>query len=170
MGRRRTRIARRSPKSCGRCARSPARHEDRAEHGRVDDHGAYGRPGSVRLRIEGRGRASLTSLEHALRIFRAGGFGPREAALCNHALGNYVAGAALWEAVGLAGTTGEERTDEARRAAAALAQLSTSDYPAIAEAAPDLFAGSADDRFEFGLDCLLEGFAARLTTPSAGDS
>jgi TetR/AcrR family tetracycline transcriptional repressor len=116
----------------------------------------------------GRGRASLASLEHALRIFRTGGFGPRDAVLCNHALGNYVAGAALWEAVGLAGTTGEARADEARRAAAALANLSASDFPAIAEAAPDLFAGSADDRFEFGLDCLLEGFAARLATPPAG--
>lgn len=104
----------------------------------------------------------LGTLERALEIFRAAGCSPRDAAMANHALGNYVAGAALWEAVGLAGTTGEERRARADAAARAMASLPPEDHPAIAWAAPALFAGTADDRFEFGLALLLDGLAARL--------
>ena len=46
--------------------------------------------------------SGMVALDHALGILRDAGFPPRDAVLANHALGNYVAGAALWEAVGLA--------------------------------------------------------------------
>ena len=106
--------------------------------------------------------ASLATLERALAIFRAGGFSTRDAAFANHALGNYVAGAALWEAVGLAGTTGETRRARADAAAQAVAALPADEYPATAWAAGDLFAGTADDRFAFGLEALLDGLERRL--------
>ena len=103
----------------------------------------------------------LGTLERAMAIFRDDGFEPREAAFANHALGNYVAGAALWEAVGLAGATGAARRARAAEAARALAELPVDEFPATAWAAPALFAGTADDRFEFGLSVLLDGLAAR---------
>ena len=104
----------------------------------------------------------LATLERALSIFRGAGFGPRDAAFANHALGNYVAGAALWEAVGLAGATGEERRARATQPRRRRRRCPADTYPSIAWAAPALFAGTADDRFEFGLGVLLDGLAARL--------
>jgi TetR/AcrR family transcriptional regulator, tetracycline repressor protein len=104
----------------------------------------------------------LATLEHALGILRGAGFGPHDAALANHALGNYVAGAALWEAVGLEGATGEERRARAGAAADGLARLPAGAWPSVAWASQALFAGGADDRFEFGLAVLLDGLEARL--------
>ena len=62
----------------------------------------------------------LPTLDRALGILRAAGLPPADAAYANHALGNYVAGAALWEAVGLGGATGEARAQRARAAADAV--------------------------------------------------
>ena len=59
----------------------------------------------------GRGAAELPLLEHTIGILRAAGLPARDAVLANHAFGNLIAGAALWEAVGLAGTTGPERAE-----------------------------------------------------------
>jgi AcrR family transcriptional regulator len=105
----------------------------------------------------------LATLERALAIFRSVGLEPRDAAFANHALGNFVAGAALWEVVGLAGLTGEERRARADAAARGIAEIPADASPAIAWAAPALFSGTADERFEFGLALLLDGIEARLT-------
>jgi hypothetical protein len=103
----------------------------------------------------------LPTLDRALGILRAAGLPPADAAYANHALGNYVAGAALWEAVGLGGATGEARAQRARAAADAVAHVPADRYPGVAWAAGSLFAGTADDRFEFGLATLLDGIARR---------
>ena len=110
----------------------------------------------------GRGGAELPLLDRTLGVLRAAGFGRRGAVMANHALGNYVAGAALWEAVGLAGATGPERASLRQAAADAVTALSPDQFPALAWVGPKLIAGSVDDRFEFGLACLLDGFAAYL--------
>ena len=60
---------------------------------------------------------------------------PADAAFANHALGNYVAGAALWEAVGLGGATGESRAQRARAAGEAVGQVQADLYPGVAWAA-----------------------------------
>ena len=70
----------------------------------------------------GRGAADLVLLDRTLGVLRAAGFDRRTAVLVNHALGNYVAGVALWEAVGLGGTTGEARAERRREAAEAVAR------------------------------------------------
>ncbi len=103
----------------------------------------------------------LAALDRALGIFRSAGLDEREAVLANHALGNYVAGAALWEAIGLGGTTGEERRARREAGIAAIASLPRDAYPAVAWAAGELFAGTVDDRFEFGLATLLDGLEQR---------
>lgn len=110
----------------------------------------------------GQGPAALPSLDRSLGIFLRGGFSVRDAVRCNHALGAYVAGACTWEAVGLTGASDPE--ERAARAAEATAALSAAvgALPHVSAAAGELFAGTAEDRFEFGLEALLDGFAARL--------
>jgi AcrR family transcriptional regulator len=110
----------------------------------------------------GGGGAELPMLERTLTVLRAAGFHPRDAVLANHVLGNYVAGAALWEAVGMAGATGEERAERRRAAAATIGKLPAERFPSLAWAGGEITAASIDERFEFGLDALLDGFAARL--------
>jgi AcrR family transcriptional regulator len=108
-----------------------------------------------------RGGGGLATLDRALGILRAAGFEPREAALANHALGNYVAGAALWEAVGLSGETGEARQARREAAARAVSVLPPDAFPNVRWAEAELFAGSVDARFEHGLSLLLDGLEAR---------
>lgn len=116
----------------------------------------------------GQGPAALPALEDALELFRAAGFPVRDAVRANHALGNYVAGACTWEAAGLGGTADPaERSARAAAAAAALAAIPASVHPRLAEAADELFAGTAEDRFEYGLAALLDGFEARLAASRA---
>ncbi len=111
----------------------------------------------------GQGAAALPLLDRALGIFLRAGFPPRDAALANQALGAYVAGACTWEAVGLAGAAAPaERAERAAGAAASLAALPAADYPNLAATAGELFAGTADDHFAYGLALLLDGLAARL--------
>jgi TetR/AcrR family tetracycline transcriptional repressor len=116
----------------------------------------------------GQGGGGLAALERALGIFREAGFSPRDAARANHALGAYVAGSCTWEVVGLGGLADPgERAARAADAAAGLAALPAGEYPRLAEAAGELFAGTAEDRFEFGLAVLLDGFAVRLARSGA---
>jgi AcrR family transcriptional regulator len=110
----------------------------------------------------GRGAADLGILERTFEVLRSAGFEPFDAVLANHALGNYVAGAALWEAVGLAGTTGEERAARRQAAAKAASALPADRFPTLAWIGEELVAGDLDERFEFGLGALLDGFEARL--------
>jgi TetR/AcrR family tetracycline transcriptional repressor len=95
----------------------------------------------------GQGAGGLAALDRALGIFLRAGFSPRDAVRSNHALGAYVSGSCTWEAVGLGG-----EVDPAER---------------VAAAASELFAGTAEDRFEFGLARLLEGFAVELAATAA---
>ena len=119
----------------------------------------------------GQGAGGLGGLDRAIGIFLRAGFSPRDAVRSNHALGAYVAGSSTWEAVGLGGEV--DPTERARRAAAATAGLAgvpAADYPYLAVAASELFAGSVEDRFEYGLARLLEGFAVWLAATASAPS
>jgi len=111
----------------------------------------------------GHGGAELPMLDRALGVFRDAGFGRRGAVRANHALGNYVAGAALWEAIGLAGSRGAEREAQRRAVADMASALPADVFPNLAWVGPKITADSVEDRFEFGLACLLDGFEAYLT-------
>lgn len=110
----------------------------------------------------GRGLGGLAALDRALTIFRSAGLGERDAVAANHALGNLVAGAALWDAVGLGGASGEERQARRDAATVAVSQLPPDAFPSVTWAAGALFAGSADERFEAGLAMLLDGIERRI--------
>jgi AcrR family transcriptional regulator len=113
----------------------------------------------------GRGRAALPILDRTIGVFLRAGFSPRDAVHANHALGNYVSGAATWEAVGLDGEVEpSRRAARAVESAARLAELPAGTLPNLVAVAGELFAGSGDERFEYGLAVLIDGFAARLAT------
>jgi AcrR family transcriptional regulator len=106
----------------------------------------------------GRGTAEVSLLDRTIGILRRAGLSPRDAILANHALGNYIAGAALWEAVGLAGTSGEERARRREAAVEAVSGLPGDRYPNLAWVGETLIAGNLEERFEFGLRVLIDGF------------
>lgn len=109
-----------------------------------------------------RGVGGLAALDRALAVFRSAGLSERDAVQANHALGNLVAGAALWDAVGVGGTSGEERRARLGAAATAVAALPVATFPNVVWAADQLFTGSPDERFEAGLALLLDGIESRL--------
>ena len=109
-----------------------------------------------------RGVGGLAALDRALAIFRSAGLHARDAVQANHALGNLVAGAALWDAAGLGGPTGEERRVRRETAAAAVEALPAGAFPNVTWAGDALFAGSPDERFEAGIAMLLDGIEKRL--------
>lgn len=116
----------------------------------------------------GRGLAGLPMLDRSLGVLRTAGFGRRGAVMANHALASYVAGAALWEAVGLAGETGEARAERRQAAADVIARLPAGQFPGLDWVGPKLTAGSVDERFEAGLTFLLDGFEVSLVRRKAG--
>jgi AcrR family transcriptional regulator len=115
----------------------------------------------------GRGVGGFGALDRALAVFRSAGLSERDAVEANHALGNLVAGAALWDAVGMGGTSGEERRAKLEAAVAAVEALPVSAFPNVTWAADELFAGSPDERFEAGLAMLLDGIERRLEPAAA---
>ncbi|HMO10943.1 MAG TPA: TetR/AcrR family transcriptional regulator [Actinotalea sp.] len=111
----------------------------------------------------GRGAGELPLLDHVLGVLRAAGLTARQAVLVNQALGNLVAGAALWAAVGLGGTSGTERGErlaEARRVAEAAPELEN-----LTWAASELVGGDLDERFGAAVELLLAGVEAWLPPP-----
>lgn len=105
------------------------------------------------LLLTSRARATATSLralDLTLGILRAAGLGPREAVRANHALGNLVAGAALWEAEAQPVGPSGDRPDES--------------LEHIAWAGEELFAGTAQERFAHGLGLLLDGIQAKVAS------
>jgi AcrR family transcriptional regulator len=113
----------------------------------------------------GRGGGDTHLLDRTLSILRDAGLSRDDAVIVNQALGNYVAGAALWEAVGLEGTSGPAREERRRATADALAALPADRYPGLAWVGDRIVAGDLDERFERGLALLLDGVAARLPAP-----
>lgn len=108
-----------------------------------------------------RGVGGLAALDRSLAIFRSAGLSQRDAVEANHALGNLVAGAALWDALGMGGMSGEERRARQEAAAAAIAALPPDAFPSVTWAGDALFTGSPDERFEAGLAMLLDGIQRR---------
>jgi TetR/AcrR family tetracycline transcriptional repressor len=100
---------------------------------------------------------ALRFSEHLLSVLRTAGFEPTEAAQAFRLLFTYTFGYAAFSPV---------ETTEANRAEAreALADLPRDEYPALAESveqASEAMGGEA--AFEYGLDRILDGLAARLS-------
>ena len=112
-------------------------------------------------------RAAPTRLTNELRIteallreLRRGGFSAEGAAAAYHSLNELTVGAAAIDAT-LAAETAAERRKAYRDWRAAYAALDATQFPNAVDVAAHLYEGTADHRFEWALDALLEGLAAR---------
>jgi TetR/AcrR family transcriptional regulator, tetracycline repressor protein len=118
-------------------------------------------PGVARLSL-GRvpfGPSLLGVIERMLTVLRAAGL-PDEVAAFAGDLGSLYVGAFAYEQE--VETAGPEF---AAQALAWLKSLPADQYPIVVAMADKLVAGSADDRFEWGLDVIIRGLASYLDRP-----
>lgn len=105
----------------------------------------------------------LTDAEFAitdglLAALHAAGLAAKPAALAYHALIELTVGSAALDGP-LARLDGSARTRVYRRWRSVYATLDPDEFPHAVAAAPGLYAGSADDRFRYALDRLLDGMS-----------
>ena len=107
------------------------------------------------------GPHSLRLMESGLGVFRRAGLKPRDAAFASHAVHVYVVGFVIFavsplSAIEADGASPEQALSVARTT---LASLPAAEFPNLVELAGPLTEGSRDERFLFGLDCLIAGIA-----------
>jgi AcrR family transcriptional regulator len=103
----------------------------------------------------------LVITETMLGQLRAAGFDDRAAALAYHALIELTIGSAAIDAA-VAALARAERDLIYAAWRADYAQLDVTSFPHSVALAASLYAGNADDRFEYALDRLLDGLTAAL--------
>jgi len=116
------------------------------------------------------GPNGMRMIEQALAIFRAAGFDDIEAADAYFAFSNYVTGFCLMQTttVAVAGRPDIDRRTYAQMVASYIASLPPELYPNLQAAAPRIFTASLDDRFSFGVECLIGGLEAKLAAKRTG--
>ena len=109
------------------------------------------------------GPNTLRWMERGLALFRRAGLDGRDAAFASHALHVYVQGFVIFAQAPLSARAAEGAPDdEALGAARAVfASLPTAAFPNIVVLAGPLTEGDTDARFLYGLDCMIDGIAAR---------
>lgn len=116
------------------------------------------------------GPAGLDGIDVTLGVFRRAGLDDRLAVFAQFALGNFVQGFCAWESANL----GAASDDPAARAQvlagfqALVASLPRDRFPNLVDLAPAIVAGPLDDRFEFGLQALLDGIEAAARGTAGG--
>ncbi|MEQ1699469.1 MAG: TetR/AcrR family transcriptional regulator [Ilumatobacteraceae bacterium] len=105
-------------------------------------------------------RNELHITEALLRELRRGGFTDDGAAAAYHSLIELTVGAAAIDAT-LAAEPAADRRRAYREWRKAYAALDAVEFPNAVAVADHLYNGTADQRFEWALDALLEGLAAR---------
>jgi AcrR family transcriptional regulator len=112
------------------------------------------------------GPSMLAGSEYILSRLRAGGV-PDEVAVFVGDLGSlYVGGIAYEQDV----TPITEPADFVAQAAGWLKSLPRDQYPNLVDLADKIMAGSAQDRFEWGLDVIVRGIASYVTSPPTPDA
>jgi TetR/AcrR family transcriptional regulator, tetracycline repressor protein len=114
------------------------------------------------------GPNGLKLTDASIGVFRAAGFSPDDAADAYFTLSNFVTGFCTFETAGLAV---KSRPDVDMKAYGQLIQqyvdsLPAGSYPNLRTSAPRIFGASLDDRFGFGIDCLIDGLEAKLKAGS----
>ena len=122
-------------------------------------------PSVMRLFAEQRGPIrsadSMRPTEYALRILRSTGLSDRDTAQAFHAFGGYIQGFVMMELGSIAGGSNEEHL----KAHAELVAALPDEFPTLQKVGPYFAECDADEQFEFGLDLLIRGLAAKV--PSA---
>jgi TetR/AcrR family tetracycline transcriptional repressor len=112
------------------------------------------------------GPSMVAGAERMLAVLRAAGVPDQVAAYVGD-LGSLYVGAFAHE---LEVSPVTEPGDFAAQAAGWLKSLPADQFPNTVELADKLVAGSADDRFEWGLDVIVRGLASYLTQPPTADA
>ncbi len=99
--------------------------------------------------------------EVLLTSLRAAGLSERNAALAYHALIELTVGSASLDAM-MAGLDDDERDAAYAAWRRAYAALDPASHPTSVAVAPSLYAGTADERFRYALDRLLDGIAGSV--------
>ncbi len=118
------------------------------------------------------GPNALTFSEGLHAILRAGGLPDRTSAYAGQLLPLYVSAFALEEGSGLRSPSGEEASPEDVLDAIRgyLGSLPAERFPNLVALAGDITGGDPDERFEFGLELLLDGLERRLMRGKNGSS
>ncbi|MEU5437995.1 TetR/AcrR family transcriptional regulator [Streptomyces sp. NPDC020719] len=105
----------------------------------------------------------LSSLERLLGWLRGSGLGDRESAYALITCLVYVHGFVLWETTPMSGAVarGETPRDYLEEVREELEELSQESFPHTVALAEHLTGPGNDDRFTFGLSCLLDGLAVQ---------
>jgi AcrR family transcriptional regulator len=112
------------------------------------------------------GPALLDGMEFMLSVLRSGGLPDQVAAFAGDLGSLYVGAIAHEEDV----TPAAQSADFAAQARDWLKSLPRDRFPNTVELADELVAGTADDRFEWGLDVIVRGLASYLTSPPSPDA
>ena len=118
------------------------------------------------------GPNALAFSEGMHAILRAGGLSDRTSAYAGQLLPLYVSAFALEEGSGLRSPSGEEASPEdvLDTIRGYLASLPVERFPNLVALANDITGGDMDERFEFGLDLLLDGLERTLARGDNGSS
>lgn len=109
------------------------------------------------------GPHTLRWMERGLSVFRRAGLAPLEVAFASHAVHVYIQGFVIFASSPLSAAEASGVSADAARAAArsVFADLPAETYPNVRALAGPLTEGRGEERFLFGLDCLIAGIAAR---------
>jgi TetR/AcrR family transcriptional regulator, tetracycline repressor protein len=115
------------------------------------------------------GPNGLRVIDHSIAVFRRAGFDDQESADGYFAFSNYITGFALMQTanINVAG-----RTDTDRRAYFAMVgqyvmSLPPDQYPNLHATASRILTANIEERFNFGLECLISGLESRLEARKA---
>ena len=144
----------------------PSRWREQVKQGARDERDMMTRhPGIAQLSF-GRipvGPNAVRYMEWHLSLLRAGGLSDRVAALAGDMIYLYIGAFSFEECLGLAVPNPEDASprDFIRQLREYFASLPADRFPNLSELAGELTSGGPDERFEFGLDVLLDGLVAR---------
>jgi TetR/AcrR family transcriptional regulator, tetracycline repressor protein len=110
------------------------------------------------------GPNGLQLIEGSLAVLRSAGFDPDAAADAYFTISNFVTGFCTFEtsAPSSLSITGTGMQGYGQMLRQYIESLPLEGYPNLQAAAPRIFGASLDERFDFGVDCLVAGLEAKL--------
>jgi TetR/AcrR family tetracycline transcriptional repressor len=116
------------------------------------------------------GPNGLRMIDHAIAVFRKAGFSDQESADGYFAFSNYITGFSLMQTanVSVPGKTEMDRRAYFAMVGQYVMSLPPDQYPNLHATAARILTASIDERFDFGLECLIAGLEARLKAREAG--
>jgi TetR/AcrR family tetracycline transcriptional repressor len=116
------------------------------------------------------GPNGLRMMEDSIAVFLRAGFTPDDAADAYLTCSNFVTGFCTFEtsAFSLRNRADLDVKQYGQQIRRYVESLPSTQYPSLQSAAARIFTASLDERFRFGLDCLIAGFEARLRAGKSG--